>query len=232
MGRPGRLLLLFLAPAVFAKEELLTPGEQLLRGLERALAEKDHERCVALLGEIGDLYRWPASAEEAEALLEMAGRAARADEPRVVVAALRALGRTGAKDAGAMVERFLRKSRPAPGEKPIMLAAVRAAGDLRAFLAVPALLRLAQSGPDMTVADEAFFALGGFCEADADVRERVTDQVLRVCQLVSKRRARWTRLRAPGLRALQRLTGRKLNTVGQFTDWWRYAKTKADPFSG
>jgi hypothetical protein len=145
---------------------------------------------------------------------------------------LRALGATGAPAAGAHIEPFLRAARPAAGQERAMVAAVRAAGRLRLQAHVPALLKLAQKCPDLTVAEQALHALGGFCTVSSAQRKQVTGKVLEVCQSLRRRRARWRRLRAPGLRALQRLTGRKLNRVSQFADWWGYAKTQRDPFGG
>jgi len=222
-------VLLFAAPA--AAQELRTPGEQVLEELSRALAAGDDARAASLVAEAGELYRWPASPEEAEALLRAAGEASRAKSPRVAAAAVRALGRTGAPAAAAYVERFLRAAKAAPGEEEATLAAIEAAGRLRAAVLVPALQRLAKDSPDLVLADQALLALGEFCGAERSVRKGVTDKVLDLCQTLSRRRARWDRLRAPGLRALQRLVGRRMNTVGQFTDWWRHARGQPDPFS-
>jgi hypothetical protein len=225
------LVFLLLGAASLPAQELLTPGEQVLRELRAALAAGQAEPCIALLGEIGELARYPASAAEAAALLRAAADATRDKNQTVVVAALRALGATGVPAAGAHIEPFLRAAKPPAGQEAAMAAAVRAAGRLRLAAHVPALLKLAHKCPDLTVAEQALHALGGFCAAAAGSRKHVTGKVLEVCQSLSRRRARWRRLRAPGLRALQRLTGRKLNRVDQFAAWWSYAKTLRDPFA-
>jgi hypothetical protein len=227
---PAALAFVLLWSASLPAQELLTPGEQVLRDLRAALAAGQAKQCVALLGEVGDLHRFPASAAEAAALLRATADATRAKNRAVVVAALRALGATGAPAAGAHIEPFLRAAKPPAGQEEAMVAAVQAAGRLRLPAHVPALLKLAHKCPDRTVAEQALHALGGFCAADAAQRRHVTGKVLEVCQSLRHRRARWRRLRAPGLRALQRLTGRKLNRVSQFADWWSHAKTLRDPF--
>jgi hypothetical protein len=231
MARPfAALAFVLLASVSLPAQELLTPGEQVLRDLRVALKAGKVEQCVALLGEVGELHRFPASADEAKALLRAAADATRDRNQTVVVAALGALGATGAPAAGAHIEPFLRAARPAAGQERAMVAAVRAAGSLRLQAHVPALLKLAHKCPDLTVAEQALHALGGYCASASAPRKQVTGKVLDVCQSLRRRRARWRRLRAPGLRALQRLTGRKLNRVGQFADWWAYAKTLRDPF--
>ncbi len=224
------LAFVLLASASVPAQELLTPGEQVLRELRAARTAGETDRCVALLGEIGALYRYPASADEAAALLRAAAEATRHPDQAVVVAALGALGATGAPAAGAFVEPFLRMARPAAGQEQAMVAAVRAAGRLRLQAHVAALLKLAHKCPDLTIAEQALHALGGFCTAGTAQRKQVTGKVLDLCQSLRRRHARWRRLRAPGLRALQRLTGRRLNRVSQFADWWGYAKTLREPF--
>ncbi|MHC4579016.1 MAG: HEAT repeat domain-containing protein [Planctomycetota bacterium] len=212
--------------AVALAQELLTPGEQVLRELGDALVAADEERSVRLLAEVAELYRYPASPAEAAALLKLAGAATRAESPAVAAAALRTLGRSGAPAAMAHVEPLLRTVKPPPGRERVMLAAVEAAGRLRPPALVPALLRLAQKCPDLTIAGQALAALGEFHRAETSLRLQVAGKVLDLCQAARRRRARWQRLRAQGLRALQRLMGRKLNSVPQFTDWWRHARKK------
>ena len=114
----------------------------------------------------------------------------------------------------------------------MMLAAVQAAGRLRAQSLVPRLRELARKSANMTVADQAFMALSEFCRAPIPVRKKVTEGVLADCQSLTRNKRRWRRLRAPGLRALQRLIGRRMNSVGQFAAWWKVAKTRKDPFAG
>lgn len=213
--------------ALAGAQELLTPGEQVLRELRSSLDKTDTARTVALLAEVGGLYRYPASPAEAAALLKLAGEASRAKDNDIVVAALRALAGTGARGAGDHVVRHLKSAK---GPKPVTLAALRAAGRLRLAALVPDLLKLAQKSPDLTVADQAFAALGEFCRAETALRRQVVEKVLGVCQSLSRRRARWNRLRAPGLRALQRLVGRRMNSVQHFTDWWKAVKDEKDPF--
>jgi len=107
---------------------------------------------------------------------------------------------------------------------------VQAAGRLRVPALVTPLLKLAKGSPDNTIAERAFFALGEYCKSEVAQRKSVTNRTLDVVQQVSRRRARWRRLRAPALRALQRLIGRRMNTVVQFTDYWKTVKDKRDPF--
>lgn len=226
--RTSALLLLV---CVAGAEDLLTPGEQVQRELAAALGAQDHERTVLLLAEVGGLCRYPASPAEAQALVRLAGEASRAKEPTVVVAALAALAKSGMRQAAPHVEKFLRGAKPPKGQERIALAAVHAAGRLRVAELVPDLLKLAQKSSDLTVADQAFDALGEFCRSERALRKQVTEKVLSACNSLRRQRARWRRLRAPGLRALQRLMNRRLNSVPHFQDWWKAVKDRKDPFA-
>jgi len=216
---------LVLACAALAGD-LLTPGEQVLAELDAALAAADAERAVPLLREVGGLYRYPASADEAAALLKLAGRATRADDVAIARAAVEALGETHSKDAAPFLDPFLRGGDPA-----LMVSAVQAAGRLRLTSHIPALLKLAHKGSDLTVADQALGALGEYCAAHKGVRKGVTDKLLSTSRSLRGNRKRWRRLRAPAIRSLQRLTGQRMNSVQMFTDWWKVAKTRKDPFT-
>jgi hypothetical protein len=218
------------AAGLAAAGDLQTPAEEVLFELRAALDGGDEARAEALLEEAGEIYRWPGSPEEAAALVGAAGEASRARSPRIAAAAVRALGRMEAPAAAAYVERFLRPG--AEGGRVLVVAAIQAAGRIRAPVLVPALLRMAREEADLVLADQALLALGEYGTAEAEVRKGVADKTLDLCQVLSRHRERWDRLRAPGLRALQRLIGRRLNTVGQFTDWWRHARTLPDPFAG
>jgi hypothetical protein len=224
----SRLVALAGLVAVAAAEELLTPGEQVQRELSAALAAADALRAAPLLGEAADLYLHPCTAAEAAALLSLLGAATRSADPAIAAAALRALGRTGAPAAAAHVEPFLRAVKK--GEESLVVAAAEAAGRLAAGNLIPNLLDLGRDCPDLAVAERALLALGGYGKADRDVRERAFRETLQVAQLLSKRGQRWQRLQWPALRALQRLAGKRLNSVEQFSDWWRHAKARKDPF--
>jgi hypothetical protein len=229
--RGAMLILALLALPASAADELLTPGEQVQRELRAALAARNEDRAVALLAEVGGLYRYPASEAEAEALLRLAAEAARVRSSRIAVAALRALGETGSRKAAAHVEPFLRDLKPAAGEEARMVAAIQAAGQLREPGLVTPLLKLAKGSSDLVVAEQAFFALGEYAATDVALRKSVADRTLAVCEQASRRRGRWRRLRAPGLRALQQLIGRRLNSVTMFEIWWKVAKDRKDPFA-
>ena len=222
--------------AVASAQDLLTPGEQVLHELDDALTgavdgargdvDGNVDRSVALLQEVGALYRFPASRDEAAALLKLAGRATRSKHAVVVKAALVALGETGAKDAAEFIDPFLRT-----GDAGLMAAAVRAAGRLQLRSHIPALLKLAQKGGDLVIADQAFVALGEYCAAPIAVRKGVTDKALAAVRSIRGNKKRWSRLRAPAIRCLQRLTGRRMNSVQMFAGWWKVAKARKDPFS-
>ncbi len=235
MKKPGSGLsravwLLLLAIIAPARGELLTPGEAVLKDLTKALAKDDQTTAIARLREIGDLYRYPASPAEAKRLLDAAAKAARSPRPRIAVAALRALGRTRSAAAAAHISAFLKAPSQIPAGVPALVAAVQAAGRLRQSSLYPPLLRLAKSAGDKTVADQALFALGEFGRSDPTMRRKVFEQVLNLCPALMRGRARWRRLRAPTLRALQVLSGRRLNSVAMFRDWWRVAKERRNPF--
>lgn len=222
-----RRLVLLLAVAAHA-DELLTPGEQVKAELSAALSANDRARALPLVAEAAEIYLVPCTAAEADALLGLLGAAAKSADPAVAAAALHALGRTGAEAAAAMVEPFLRTVKK--GEEKLVIAALEAAGRLAARNLIPNLVDLARDCPDFVVAEQALLALGGYARSERDVRERAFREVLQMAQVVSKRPPRWQRLQWPSLRALQRLSGRKLNSVEQFGDWWRYARTLKDPF--
>jgi hypothetical protein len=224
----GRLVALAGLLAAAAAEELLTPGEQVQRELSAALAASDAARAMPLLEEAADLYLHPCSAAEAESLLALLGAGARSADKAIAAAALRALGRTGAPSAAAHVEPFLRGVRK--GEEDLVIAAAGAAGRLAAGNLIPNLLDLGRDCPDLVVAEQALLALGGYAKAPRDVRERAFRETLQVAHLLAKRAQRWQRLQWPALRALQRLSGKRLNSVEQFADWWRHAKARKDPF--
>ncbi len=217
--------MLLLCAALCAAEELATPGEQVCGALARALASGSEESAVALLDEVGGLYRFPASPDEAQALLRQTSEALRSPSARVQAAALDALGQTGAEAAAPIVEPYLRS----PKQDAIGFAALRAAGRIRAPLLAPGLLRVAARTEEPLLAEQALAALGDFCLAPAELRKQVVQRTLDLCDSLSRKRA-WDRLRAPGLRALQRLLGRRMNSVDQFADWWRAYRGEKDPF--
>jgi len=183
---------------------------------------------VRLLGEVGGLYRFPATRAEAAALLALAGRATHSTDPAIAAAALRAVGETGASEAVELLKPFLRAR---TGQRLQATAAIRAAGTLRRPALVAPLVDLAKTSSDLVLADQALLALGEYCRAETAMRKRVTDRTLSICSATRKNRRRWRRLRAPGLRALQRLVGRRLNSVPQFADFWRFRKAQRDPFA-
>lgn len=222
-----RRLALFLA-AVAAAEDLLTPGEQVQAELSGALAAGDALRALPLVAEAAEIYLHPCMPAEADALLALIGTAARSEDQAVAAAALHALGRTGAPEAAAHVEPFLRTVRK--GEEKLVIAALEAADRLASPNLIPNLLDMARDCPDFVVAEQALLALGGYARSEKDLRERAFREALQVAQLLSKRAQRWQRLQWPALRALQRVSGKRLGSVEQFTDWWRHAKTRKDPF--
>ena len=211
-------------------QDLRTPGEEVLVGIKQALREARSADTVKLLGEIGGLYRYPASPEEAQALLQTAADAARARDPAVAMAALRALGETRSPEAGQHLEPFLRQLKPTPQQRELALAALWAAARAPSSVLVQPLVAQARKGYDLTLAEESFKALGGFHAAPPELRGRVADQLLTTALLVSKQSRRWRRLRAPALMAMQQVIGRPLNNVRQFTQWWTVVRNRPDPF--
>ncbi|MHC4958608.1 MAG: hypothetical protein ACYTGN_09540 [Planctomycetota bacterium] len=209
-------------------QELKTPGEQVLTELQAALQAGDAKASGRLLGEVGGLYRFPASKREAAALLELAGRAAGHKDPVIAGAALRALGDTRAPKAVEWIKPLLRAK---AGEEQRTIAAVQAAGRLRSGTLVAPLADLAKTAGNLVLAGQAYLALGEYADAPTDLRKRVADKTLALCGLAERNRKRWRHLRAPGLRALQRLMGRRLNRVEQFEDWWKFAKARKDPWA-
>ncbi|HEX5135702.1 MAG TPA: hypothetical protein VFY93_01930 [Planctomycetota bacterium] len=226
MGR--RLLLAGLLAGVALAEDLLTPGEQVAKELSAALTAEDATEAVPLIEEAADIYLQPCGAAEAASLLSLLGTAAKSAKKEIAAAALRALGRTGSAAAVPLVEPFLRAVKK--GEEPLAIAAAEAAGRLAAGNLIPNLLDLGRDCPDLVVAEQALLALGGYVRAERDVRERAFREVLSVAQTLSKKPPRWQRLEWPCLRALQRLSGKRLNSVEQFADWWRVAKSRKEPF--
>lgn len=212
-------------------EELLTPGEEVLRDLTAALARGDEAAAASLLLEAGEIARWPASPEEAQAILRAAGEASQSRRLPVALAAIRALGRTGREDAAPWLEPFLKGAAAAGDEEECAIEAAQAAGRIRAPLLLGHLVRLAQHGESLNVAAQALLALAEYSQGPPGLRREAVERVLDLGASMERGgRERWRRLRAPALRALQRLVGRKLNSIGQFSDWWAAAKTRKDPF--
>jgi hypothetical protein len=223
MGRLLSLLSLLCVAGVLPAEDLLTPGEQVQKELTAALAANDAPRATPLVEEAADLYLHPCSKTEADALLALLGTASRSADKNVTAAALHALGRTRAAAAASFVEPFLRSVKK--GEEGLVIAAAAAGPNL-----IPNLIDLGRDGQDLVVAEQALLALGGYVRAASDVRQRAFREVLQVAQLLVKRGPRWQRLEWPTLRALQRISGKRLNSVEEFSDWWRVAKSRKDPF--
>jgi hypothetical protein len=223
-----RRLVLLLAASAVASEDLPTPGEQVQAELSAALAAGDAARALPLVAEAGEICLHAYSPAEADALLALIGTASRSPDQAIAVAALHALGRTGAPAAAAHVEPFLRAVRK--GQEKLVVAAMEAADRLAAPNLLPNLLDIARDCPDFVVAEQALLALGGYARAEPPVRERAFREALQVAQTLSKRPQRWQRLQWPALRSLQRVSGKRLNSVEQFTDWWRHARTRKDPF--
>ncbi len=221
----ARIAPLLLAATLCRAQELKTPGEQVCIALARAVADGSEEAAVALLDEVGALYRFPASPEEAQALLRQASDALRSAHPRIQAAAVDALGQTGAEQAAALVEPLLRS----PKQDAVGYATLRAAGRIRAALLAPGLLRVAARTEEPLLAEQALAALGDFCRAPTELRKQVVQKTLDLCDSLSRKRG-WERLRAPSLRALQRLLGRRMNSVDQFADWWRAYRGEKEPF--
>jgi HEAT repeat protein len=209
---------------LLALQELLTPGEFVLAELAR-------DPTPALLREAAELHRYPASPEEKEALFAAIAKATKDKRVAVRVAALLALAETGDARAGALFEPHLRDLAPDPEEKQVVLTAIEAVGRLRLESLVPALLNLAKSSRDMTVADEALLALGGFAGSNPRERKALVEKVLALARTLKRDRRRWRRLSAPALRSLQLLTGMRLATLDLFTEWWKVAKDEKDPFA-
>ncbi len=226
----GSVFVLTASLAVGA-ESLQTPGEAVMSELKAAMAKPDAPAAVLLLRELGAIYRFPASPAEAKQLLAFAGEAARHADPVIAAAAVQALGETRASEAAKHLEPWLRTGKPKPELRPLVLAAIRASGKLQAQIVIDALLKLARTSNDFTIAGEAMLSLGRFGSAKKAMRVQVTDKLLDVCKSARRNRGRWRILRASGLRALQDVTGQRLNAVPMFLSWWKAAKPQKDPFT-
>jgi len=224
--------LVLLLGAVAAAGELLTPGEQLLAELAAARAAGDAARAVPLLRELVALHEWPASPAEGERLFQAAVDATRDPLPAIRSEALASLGAIGDPKAGDVVAEFLKEKAADATEEGVVIAASRAAGRLRIASLIPPLLRLAQESRNAVVAEQALFALGEFAASGDSTRKNVIDRILPLAQALSRQRERWIRLRAPALRCLQQVTGKRLNSLQQFADWWKWARTQREPFAG
>jgi hypothetical protein len=223
------------ALALLAAEELRTPGEEVLAELEAALRSGDSARAVALLAEAAEIHAYPASAEEARRLLAAAAQASASRDLATAAAALRALGAMGDEAAVPHVEFFLRELSCPPGEEPLRVEAVRAAGRLAAPALLAPLVNLARRGGNVTLAEQAFLALGEYARAPAALRaqavERTLDAASALSRAPAKEEARARRLRPAALRALQRLAGVPLSSVEQYEVYWAAAKRRKDPFA-
>jgi HEAT repeat protein len=208
----GTALLLLLSAA-----DLETPGEEVARELREALARGDAAVARPLLEEAGEIARWPASPKEARGLVDLLAEASKSKDPAVAAAAVRALGRSGHEAAAAPLLELLAPQNPAGDAETLAIVAVQAAGRLRAAPLLAPLARLATKCESANVAAQALLALGDYSLAAPDLRREATAKALEAAQSIERAgRDRWRRLRGPSLRALQRLAGRKLNSLSQF----------------
>jgi len=217
-------------------EELETPGQEVLREIAESSAAGRNAKWAGLLNEAADLHAYPASAGEAEALRHAAATALAAESERVLLAAIRAVGRMRHLAVDKEIAVFLRPLKPSGVETERLLAAIEAAARMHTPALLAPLSRQARQGEHMVVAEQAWKAIGAYEMAPMESRRAATDTALQGAESLArgsgkKKRARWRRLRAPALRALQRLIGRKLNTVAQFGDWWRIARKRDDPWA-
>ena len=235
---PGALvpaLLVLLLSGWLAAQELRTPGEEVLEEIYAARALNDEAALAKSLREAGEIHRYPAGEREARALLDAVLPSLKARADQVVIAALDALARMAAEETGREIEPFLRSFKPGLPELPRYLAALRAAAAVRAPVLVAPLLNVARKCEDITVAGQAWMALSSYHAAPPALRKQVVSKTLEAASALSRgqgraRRARRFALRPSALRALQLLVGRKLNSVEQFSDWWKIAKTRKDPW--
>ncbi len=215
--------------------ELRTPVEEALVELGAAQREGDAAAAARLLAELGELHAFTASDAERHAIVAALGEGAKSRDRTAATAALRGLGATGSEEAVAHLEPFLRSLVVVAEELPLRIEAVRAAGALHAPSLLMPLLHLARKCEETTVAEQAFLALGDYCRAAVPLRAQAVAKVLEAgiaLERASGREAvRARRLRAPMLRALQRLVGRPLNSTEQFADWWAAVKERKDPFA-
>jgi len=232
MGRCA--VLVAFASALFGADELRTPGEEVLVELDAALLAGDSGRAARLLGEAGEIFRFPASEEEAQRLLLAAAEATKARDHAVAAAAFRALGATGSELAVPHLEPHLRSLACTADEEPSRVEAVRAAGRLLAPALVAPLANLARKCESATVAEQAFFSLGAFARAPTELRKQVVGRVLEAAAALERasgrEEARARRLRPAALRALQRLVGIPLSSVRQYEQCWSVVKDREDPF--
>lgn len=233
MTRCAAILLVCGAP--LGAQELRTPGEEVLEEIYAARALNDEAALAKSLREAGEIHRYPASEQEARALLEAVLPSLKSRADQVVIAALDALTRMAAEETGREIEPFLRSFKPDRTELPRYLAALRAAAAVRAAVLVAPLLNVARKCEDITVAGQAWMALSSYHATPPALRKQVVSKALDAASSLSRsqgrgRRTRWVALRPSAVRALQLLVGRKLNSVEQFADWWRIAKSLKDPW--
>lgn len=210
-------MILLLSLLLVRADDLETPGAEVLRELRAALDRNDAAAAKPLLFEAGEIARWPASPGEAADLLALLSEASRRKEAELAIEALRALGASEREEAAAHLEPFLRAVAPKEEEERLAVAAVQAAGRLRAPALLAPLAKLAAKCESIPVAAQALFAMGEFGASPPALRREATARALETAQSLERAgRERWRRLRGPALRALQRLTGRKLNSLSQF----------------
>ncbi|MEE8107030.1 MAG: hypothetical protein V3T86_15955 [Planctomycetota bacterium] len=217
-------------------EELETPGEEVLREIAESSGAGRYAKWAGLLNEAADLHAHPASAAEAEALRQAAAAALATKSERVLLAAIRAVGRMRHVAVDKEIAVMLRPLKPTGVETERLLAAIEAAGRMHTPPLLTPLSKQARQGEHMVAAEQAWKAIGAYERTPTDLRRAAADKALEGAESLArgsgkKKRARWRRLRAPALRTLQRLIGRKLNTVAQFADWWRIARKQEDPWA-
>ena len=94
-----------------------TPGEEILVAIKAGATPEN-------LRKAGELYRYPASPAEAQALFDAIAAASKTGTPEIRIAGIRALAATGELKAAQYFEPHLREKNPSAAEKRVVLTAV------------------------------------------------------------------------------------------------------------
>ncbi|MFV1957772.1 MAG: HEAT repeat domain-containing protein [Planctomycetota bacterium] len=245
-GARGRGLLLsfvFLATLVAG----VRAGEDaLFTALEVARGQGDAKRVRAALEALVEAHRGSTDPERRRLIVDKFAEVAEGEDTEAIrIEAARALGRLA--DRLAAWKR-LKYMLPWPGETvgPFEVAVARAVADLAYEGSVPKLLELAAEADDVRIAAEALRGLGAVGEGPA-VREKVLAGLMELAERSregaapasgpaasgpadAKAAARWKVLAPPLVRALVRVTGRRLDLAAFLALWRECGQRPAEVF--
>ena len=169
----------------------------------------------------------------------MVGKAAKSKNLQIRHGAFAALGRIKAKKSSKFLGKWLNPPKKFKAEiPPSYIEAIKAAGEIADLSTMSGLLKLT-SHPELTIAESATLALGGYHTLAPARRKKLAFELIKKHKWLSAppgRRSRgddWERkdrLAGTTVQALQKLTGKKFQTAKGWAKWQERAERQKNPF--